>query len=342
MRGTRTRNWSILTLALLGVLAAVGVGTLVGTAQATPPGENGQIAFRRYFNDEHSWGAIFVSNADGTGVRQVTRPRRGVFDDQPDWSPNGSLLAFSRCAANGLCGVYTVRPDGTKLKRLSTPLARTRSHDTAVSFLPDGRHVVFTRASGGVRTSSGGDQVRHSDVVVMDLNGKNRRVIARAPLYAADYENPLFSPDGTRFVYEHRRSHFVDRQTRRALMVTSANGKSRQRITPWSMNAGDGPDWSPDGTLILFRSNEDGDDETQSQIYTIRPDGTDLRQLTHVPNGTLILSSTFSPDGQEIVFSMAGKAGAADVYVMQADGTDTQPVTQTALWDSAPDWGPAR
>jgi len=342
MRGKPTRNWSIVALTLLGVLAAVGTGALVSSAHATPPGENGQIAFRRYFNDDHTWGAIFVGNSDGTGVRQVTRPPKGVFDDQPDWSPNGLRLVFFRCAPNTPCAIYTVKPDGTQLKRLSTPPSRTLSDDSAVSFLPDGRHVVFTRASGGVRTYQGGDQVRHSDVVVMDLNGKNRRVVARAPLYAADYEYPMFSPDGSQFVYEHRRSHFVDRQTRRALVVSSSNGKSRQRITPWEMNAGDGADWSPNGSLILFRSYEDGDEQTQSQICTIRPDGTDLQQITNFPEGTLVLSASFSPDGQQIVFSMAGKSGKADVYVMRADGTDIKPVTQTALWDSAPDWGPAR
>lgn len=336
------RKTSSVAFALLGILAALAVGAVARDAHATSPGENGRIAFRRYFNDAHTAGAIFVAKADGTRSQQVTRPPRGFLDDQPDWSPNGSIIVFYRCSATTPCAVYTVRPDGTRLKRLSLPVAK-RGHawsdDANASFTPDGRHIVFTRASGGVRTFPGGDQIKHSDVVVMDLKGKNRRVVLRAPLYQADYEWPMFSPSGSQFVYEHRRSHFVDRQTRRALVVSSADGKHRKRITPWSMNAGDNADWSPDGTRILFRSHEDDDDQTQSQLYTIRPDGTDLKRLTDFPARTVLLSASFSPDGRQIVFGMGGKGGKGDIYVMRADGSDIRPIVQDARWDSAADWG---
>jgi TolB protein len=332
------RAGGILALALLAV-AAAEVGGVAEDALATTPGQNGKIAFRRYLNDDHTWGAIFVSNADGTGAHQVTHPKRDVLDDQPDWSPNGSLLVFYRCASTVPCAIYTVKPDGTHLKRLSTPVAKDLSDDSAVSFTSDGRHVVFTRASGGVRTYAGGDQVKHSDLVVMDLNGEHRRVIARAGLYKADYEFPMFSPDSSQFVYEHSRSHFANTPSVRALVVSSADGKHKQRITPWEMNAGDGADWSPDGSHILFRSNDDEDDATQSQIYTIRPDGSELKQLTSFPDGTQVLSSTFSPDGTQIVFGKADANGRADLFVMNVDGTGIRPILQSPLWDSAADWG---
>jgi TolB protein len=144
----------------------------------------------------------------------------------------------------------------------------------------------------------------------------------------------------SRIVYEHRRSHFVDPKTWRALVVAGSTGTKPHRITPWNLNAGDGADWSPDGSRLLFRSHEDEDDATQSQLYQIRPDGTRMEQLTHFANGTLLLSSGYSPDGKWIVYAIAGKGGAADVRVMQVDGSHDAPVTQTTSWDSAPDWGP--
>ena len=259
----------------------------------------------------------------------MSRPPRGLLDDQPDWAPDGSRLVFTRCPT-GRCEIYTIRPDGTGLRRLSgLPGVPGGGDDSHASFTGDGRHIVFTRASGGLRTYPGGDQIEHSDIVVMNLDGKNRRVVLRAPSFQADYEWPMFSPNGSRLVYEHRRSYFADRQMRRALVVASANGKSRKRITPWSLNAGDGPDWSPNGVRILFRSHEDEDEATQSQLYTIRPDGTDLRRLTNFPRGTLVLSATFSPDGKQIVFSKGGIAGQADVFTMRADGTNVRPVTKS-------------
>ena len=147
------------------------------------------------------------------------------------------------------------------MKRLSwVPGKRVRllSDDQGPSFTPDGRHIVFTRSSGGL--DSKGEQVKNSDIVVMDLDGENRRIVVRAPQYKADYEYASFSPDGSKLVYEHRRAQSVDRQSRRALVVSSADGQRRQRLTPWSLNAGDSADWSPDGMRILFRSYEDEDE----------------------------------------------------------------------------------
>ena len=43
-------------------------------AQATFPDKNGRIAFRRFLNEDRSWGAVFTINADGFGERQVTFP----------------------------------------------------------------------------------------------------------------------------------------------------------------------------------------------------------------------------------------------------------------------------
>ena len=111
-------------------------------------------------------------------------------------------------------------------------------------------------------------------------------------------------------------------------------------VTPWSLAAGDNPDLSPDGKWILFRS--DVPRVKQSQIYLIHPDGMGLTRLTLFKRGTTVTSSSFSPDGKQIVSGASGVGGDPDVYFMRADGTKIRPVTRTKLWDSAPDWGPAR
>ena len=329
------RVGGLLALALLVVTVAAEAG---GVAQATTPGTNGKIAFRRYLDEDHTTGVVFVANADGTEARQVTQTTNGVVDDQPDWSPDGSLLVFSRCRPDKPCAIFTVKADGTGLKHVSPPSGKGFIDYSLPSFAPDGRHIVFTRASGGVKTFPGGDQIKHSDVVTMDLDGKHLRVLARAATYQADYEFPMLSPDGSRFLYEHRRSHFADTFTRRAIVVSSADGKKRKRLTPWSLDAGDNPDWSPDGTRILFHSHVD-DNLAQAQIFSIAADGSDRRQLTHFPDDTFVGSPSYSPDGTQIIFSTAAAGGRADLFVMNADGSDPRPLVNDDAWDSAPDWG---
>jgi TolB protein len=71
----------------------------------------------------------------------------------------------------------------------------------------------------------------------------------------------------------------------------------------------------------------------------VRPDGSGLRPLTSFKAGTTVLSYSFSPDGKSITFAKSGRGGEPDIFVMRANGSDIRPVTRTALWDSAPDWG---
>jgi TolB protein len=320
--------------------------TSAGPARVvTSPGKNGRIAFRRYLDTGHSTGAIYTIAANGTAEQQVTKPTTGIVDDNADWSRDASLIVFTRCAPDLPCIVYTVRPDGSNETRLTPCSAASTIVDATCedgqdgSFLPDGKHVVYTRATGAVRHFAAGDQIQHSDLVVRDVDGANLRVLVRSRPYEGDYLGAKFSPNGSMLLYVRANSPGTKPAGLHAIFVARAGGSGRHQITPWSLDAGDDPDWSPDGKLILFRSHEGGGD--QSQIYVVRPDGSGRRQLTHVKEGTSVLSSSYSPDGKWITFGGSGRGGNADVFVMRSDGTAVRPVTRTTAWDSAPDWGPA-
>jgi TolB protein len=344
--GGRERSLAVnrRTFVSLCALVLASVAAFTAAASATVPGKNGGIAFKRYLDSGRSTGAIFTIDTSGKVERQITKPEPGAVDDQPDWSPDGSLLVFHRCAPNLPCLIYTVKPDGSDLSRLSPPCsapgqdnAATQCEDgESASFLPDGR-VVYTRATGKVRHLPGWDQIQHSDIVVRDANGANPRVLVRSRPYEGDYLGTQFSPDGSRFVYVRSNSPLAKPARGHALFVVRADGSRQRQLTPWALDAGDSPDWSPNGKLILFRSNQGG--AKQSQIYVVRPDGNGLRPLTRFKQGTTVLSYSFSPDGNWITFAKSGRGGEPDIFVMRVNGTGIRPVKQTTLWDSAPDWG---
>jgi TolB protein len=333
-------------IAVLAALLLVSALAMATPASATTPGKNGRIAFKGYLDADNLTGAIFTVWPDGTHARQITFPAVGTVDDQPDWSPDGSLIAFRRCVPDTVCAIYTVRPNGTHLRRLSPPCHATPpdletkcADESEVAFLPDGRRVVFTRSTGRVREFPNGEGfIEHSDIVIRDLSGRHTRVVLRGRPFAGDNSQVVASPDGTRLAFQRLNSPLAEPAGGIAVFVVRINGTHLRRITPWSLRAGDHPDWSPDGRWILFRSNVDGG-FLNSQFYVVHPGGRGLRQITQVSADTMLLSASFSPNGARIVFSQTGDSGQPDIFTMRVDGSDVRQVTRTPLWESAPDWG---
>ncbi len=325
------------SLLVVFAMPALAFGVLpVAAAVATPPGANGDIAFRRYLGPDRTKGAIFMAARDGTGERQLTRPPGRAGDDYPDVAADGSFVAFQRCG-RGACRIYTVRPDGTGLKRVDHACTgrrapRSCSDRSYPAVSPDGRQIAFVRMfhRGGID---------HVGIYRMRIDGSHVRRVTLPRTRGVEDGDPQWSPDGKRIVLVRHRftKHSGDRQ---AVFVVNADGTGLRRITPYKLRAGDGPDWSPDGSQILFRSPET-EDFLDSDIWTIRPDGTGLRQVTHAGPETKVYSASFSPDGTAITVGMTGVDDQADVYTIGTDGTGRSPVTRTSTWDSAPDWGAA-
>jgi TolB protein len=320
--------------------AAASAGT--PTATTSPggaPEQSRSIVFRRFLKPDHTHGAIFTIAPDGTGERQITTPDAAFGDDYPDFSADGSTIAFQRCteAAAEDCRVFTVRPDGTGLRTVGLchghevpPRCADASYP---AMAPNGRRIAFVRASGRILE----DQFQHQGISTMRSDGSGVRRVTEPRSRTAIDEEPQWSSDGRRIVFV--RANLTAKPVgRKAIFVVRPDGGGLHRVTPWSLDAGDGPVWSPDDSRILFQSPAN-DDFLNSNLYTIHPDGTHLEQITHVAPTTSLYSSSFSLDGSSIAFGMAGVAGAADVYTMHADGTGVKPVTRTPLQDSAPDWG---
>lgn len=323
-------------VATVGLGAALVVSASVATA--TAPGPNGQITFRRYLTPDRTKGAIFTVSPDGTGERQITTPPRQSSDDFPDFASDGSFVAFQRCREG--CSIYTVRADGSGLVRAGIAPGctghggRRACHDSSYpAVAPDRRRIAFVRAFGRFRDGV----IEHRGIYTMRTDGSQLRRLTLPRAWTAVDAAPQWSPDGRRIVFV-RRNLTASPRGQQAVFVVNADGTGMRKATPWKMRAGDGPDWSPDGTRILFRSPET-DDFLHSNLFTIRPDGGDLRQVTHVASGTKVFSASFSPDGTSITLGLSGVDGEADVFRAAIDGTGLTPVTRTSSWDSAPDWG---
>jgi TolB protein len=156
-----------------------------------------------------------------------------------------------------------------------------------------------------------------------------------------------FSADGRRLIFQSTR----DGRTCDQQYVMNVDGSGLRRVSNGQGKTTCGYFYDED-RRIFFASTHAADsacparpDPSQGyvwgidpfDIYTARPDGSDLRRLTNY--GTYTAEGVLSPDGRTIVFTSL-KDGDLDIYTMSVDGTNVRRLTSTPGYDGGPWWSP--
>ena len=334
---------------LLAATAALPAALAIATrSPATPAGSNGAIAFQRFAGprEDDTTSQIFVRSPAGA-IRQLTKLSGGSFD--PAWSPDGSRIVFERWGArtHEPDQLYTIGADGGELRKLTNGCTPRRClGDDWGSYSPDGRQIAFARAYKPLvhkrfNQYEQGDFPSAVDLMVVGAGGG-------APLVLRHFKSDpqlgeggvAWSPDGRRIAFAVGTLKHPNKHTHvsTALFVANADGSGQRQISPWSLGAAN-PDWAPDGSRIVFNS-EGGH---SPNIYAVRPDGSELTRILAGNHGGVgpAANPAWSPDGTKIVFTAPPKLGAyvrTDVYAMDADGTNIQPLVVSPRMETNAAW----
>lgn len=118
-------------------------------------------------------------------------------------------------------------------------------------------------------------------------------------------------------------------------MNIDGSGKTRLTFfTGYLDSLADGPDWSPDGSKIVFISYRDN---PNGEIYVMDADGGRQTRLTF--DDFEAFDPVWSPNGQYIAFG-ASTTDGSDIYIMLADGSNINRLTFNYGVDSNPNWSP--
>jgi Tol biopolymer transport system component len=127
------------------------------------------------------------------------------------------------------------------------------------------------------------------------------------------------------------------------LFVMNADGTNQTLLLENPLSAEDwiwmgGPArWSPDGEKILFKTYSTVDD-LSGKIWVVNSDGSNPQVLLDFPDADEG-AAAWSPDGTKIAFS-SDIGGDHDLYVMNADGTNVQALTDNNSDDGSASWSP--
>ena len=280
----------------------------------------GIIAFT---SERDGYEDIFAINTDGSGVRNITN--HPISDDtDPQWSPDGSQIAFAS-TRSGRGDIYVMAvPDGTDADCSN---ARRLTHHSRVdadpTWSPDGARIAFVSLRDG-----------NAEIYVVDIDGNNLQRLTQNTYN--DFEID-WSPDGTYIAVSSQTGmygniYLIDVEA----ALQDPAGHARQQLT--DTDAHDAfPAWSPDGSRIAFISNREGG--RNWEIYVMDADGGNQERLTYTD--AIDGPPSWSPDGTRIVFE-SDRDGDFELYVMAADGTDVRPLTDNSVPDRNPDWRPSK
>ncbi len=273
-----------------------------------------------------------------------TRPDFALYGTAflPAVSADGRRLLTTKINPDHSCSLFVI-DDGMPARAIYT----TKDYQTELLIAPqwsrDGKQIVigigaftaFLDFDAGnkkpMTPDNGGAQT-----AILNADGTGFHIVTTG---ANNNAFASFGPDGKHIVY---RTFGVEGDGLRSMNLDDHS------VTKLTETWDNFPIWSPQGDVVAFVRRIG----SNFNVYTIHPDGTGLKQLTNTRGNEAHLA--WSPDGTRLLFA-SSRMGFKDealltnnpqpygeIFVMNADGTHVEQLTDNQWEDGGPAWQPAR
>jgi Tol biopolymer transport system component len=247
---------------------------------------------------------------------------------------NGSSRIAFTLDRDGFTSLYSVRPNGKGLRRLTAPhVLSATGGDSGPAWAPSGKRLVFARDLPHFG-------VDHVELYVVRSDGNFARRLSTNPYY--DLE-PAWSPDGKRIAYVRVTS--FNGTLEAGIAQLGSDGSSAADLTRGPLDVT--PSYGPDGSQLVFaRLPGPGAPLEQARLFVVGADGQNARPL-----GVSGWAPAWSPDGKRIAFvSFRDRNGQScesgdclpngELYIVASDGTGLTRLTRSTADDEHPTWSP--
>ena len=206
---------------------------------------------------------VFVSNADGSNLRQLTT--EDGYDAEATFSPAGDRIVFTS-TRDGDLELYSMAPDGSDVVRLTD----RPGYDGGAFYSPDGSKIIW-RADYPEEGPELDDYMRllaeglirpgELEILVMDADGSNQRQVTNVG--GANFA-PYWHPSGEKIIFSSNH-HDPDGRDFELYMI-NLDGTGLTQIT-YSEGFDGFPVFSPDGRYLVFGSNRNNGDSNDTNVF---------------------------------------------------------------------------